>query len=485
MSDPLAALVRARSGAVHFVGVGGVGMAGLAYQFARQGLAVTGSDAAESRITAWLRQAGCQVVVGHRADHLPEAARWVVRTPAVAESNPEIGAARQRGLPVFARGDVLAAWATGFRTLAVAGAHGKTTTSSWAAWLLHRAGKDPSFCVGGEFDLLGGVAGRGAGDWLVVEADESDGTLARYAPEVLVLTRVDLDHLEHFRGWEDLTACYARAVGRTSGAVVAHHDDPATRAIADQAERRLTFGRGEGASVRIRSEAHRFGAMDLELTLPDGTPVHAGLNVGGPHNADNAAAAVAGAWAAGLHAPSAIADGLASFRLPRRRFDLRSAGDDVLIVSDYAHHPEEIRALIRQAAASGRRLLGVFQPHRYSRTAALAEAFPPSFRGLDWLGLVPVYAASEAPRPGGTSADLAARFRDCAEAPPCQLFGSPDEALRAMLSTIRSGDLVLVIGAGDVETMVPRLAHGLDDQAAGRSSEGRSGSRPGSGTPTP
>ena len=431
------------------MGIGGVGMAGLAFLLKRKGLRVSGCDVSETPRTRWLASCGIPVARGHDPAHLADADALVV-TPAVPPDAPELQAARARGLDVRCRGAVLADCVNAAFGVAVCGTHGKTTTATFAAKLLAALGDAPSWCIGGETGAMP-VAGAGAPDApLVVEADESDGTLALYRPRVLVLNAVDFDHLEHFASPDAYFDCYRAALRGTTDAVIACADHPRALALAREAVapgvRLVTFGFAPGADVRA-ADWPRLG----ELVL-------------GRHNVLNALAALAVARVLG-HADDAIAAALpaALAELPDRRF--QQVWPSPPVYTDYAHHPAELACAVGMARAlRPKRLRVLFQPHRHSRTKALLDDFPPAFAAADEVVLVPVYAAFEPPLPGGDIADLYKAFRDRPDAPPAQrllLARSAEEAWRHVFLTLEPGDLVLLAGAGDIVNLLPRVRRDL------------------------
>lgn len=434
---------------VHFMGIGGVGMAGLAFLLKRRGLRVSGCDVSETPRTRWLASCGIPVARGHDPAHLADADALVV-TPAVPPDALELQAARARRLSVRCRGAVLADCVNAAFGVAVCGTHGKTTTATFAAKLLAALGDAPSWCIGGETGAMP-VAGAGAPDApLVVEADESDGTLALYRPRVLVLNAVDFDHLEHFASPDAYFDCYRAALRGTTDAVIACADHPRALALAREAVapgvRLVTFGFAPGADVRA-ADWPRLG----ELVL-------------GRHNVLNALAALAVARVLG-HADDAIAAALpaALAELPDRRF--QQVWPSPPVYTDYAHHPAELACAVGMARAlRPKRLRVLFQPHRHSRTKALLDDFPPAFAAADEVVLVPVYAAFEPPLPGGDIADLYKAFRDRPDAPPAQrllLARSAEEAWRHVFLTLEPGDLVLLAGAGDIVNLLPRVRRDL------------------------
>ncbi len=450
-----------RGGSVHCMGIGGVGVAGLARLLMARGFRVSGCDAVRNRLTAALEAGGVRVAAGHDPSHLSPRPDWLIRTAAVPDSHPEIRAAMRAGIAVSARGEALAAIVGRARGVAVCGTHGKTTTTTMVAQAFRAAGFDPSFCIGGEVDALGGVAGTGTSDWLVVEADESDGTLALYEPEIAVVTNVDFDHMEHFKDVTAFHAVFETVIDRTRGTVCFGRDDEVATRIA--ARRAGAAGFGLDPASDVRGEARRVDgtAQEFDVVAFGARLGRARLPVPGRHNVLNALGAVAAALAAGAK-PGPVLESLSRFCPPRRRLEPFHDGGGIRVFSDYAHHPTEIRALL-DAVREGfvfDRLVAVFQPHRYTRTLALGPQFPAAFRGVDRLVLAPVYAASEAPLPGGTSDDLIAEFRRHGGI-PVEPAGSLEAAWAALRSDLRPGDLLLVIGAGDVERIAAWAAADL------------------------
>lgn len=432
---------------VHMLGIGGVGMAGLALLLKSNGWEVSGCDAVAGGLLPWLADQGIRATVGHDPAHLDPAPTFLVRSPAVGWSEPELAAAVQRGIPVIDRGRLLPELLKRRRTIAVAGTHGKTTTSSMVAWGLVDSGQPASYCIGGTCPGLGAVARVERDGWTVVEADESDGTLRYYHPDIAVITSIDLDHVDYFEDDAALFALFETFAAQARHRVVPHGCALRT---AGMPGRTLTFGLEPDASVR---------ADEVRL-LPDRTSfqVHVQgapwgrveLPVPGLHNVLNALAALAAASLAGQDLAT-VSAALARFSLPRRRFEEVARGQGIRVISDYAHHPVEIAALIGQARlAAPRRIVAVFQPHRYSRTKAFLGAFIDVLSGLDVVVLAPVYAASEPWIEGGTSDDLYAEARRRG-LEHIENARSLEEAAARLRASWRSGDLVLIIGAGDVE----------------------------------
>ena len=439
---------------VHLMGAGGIGMAGVARLLAARGLRVTGCDAGRPRTLEWLRACGIQAVTGHDPAHL-EGIDWAVFSPALAERHPERMAAEERGIPCYRRGQVLPMLAEGWRTVAVAGTHGKTTTASMIAHILRACGADPSWCIGGELPPDGAPAGIGKSERLVIEADESDGTLAHYASETAVITNIEFDHMEHFAAPEAMVECF-RAFARQAGSVVHCADDPEAARIGAEA-RGAAYGFSEGAEYRaeecrpgLAGTAFQVRGTAVELPLP------------GRHNVLNALAALAACDRCGIE-PAAAAAALATFALPKRRFELVAEARGIRVVADYAHHPSEIRALVDAAKQAGaERIRAVFQPHRYTRTRALGAEFPAAFDGVERVILLPVYAASEPPLDGGTSEDLREHFVRHGR-PPVEGAEGLEDAAERVAAQWQAGDWILVVGAGDVEDVGPMLKKKLEE----------------------
>lgn len=440
------------SGHAHFAGIGGVGMAGLAFLVSKAGIRVSGCDLVESRITAWLRANGIQVLAGHAAAHIAESVTALIRTPAVKPDAPEVKRAEEMDLPVYLRGAVLAALAEDRATIAVTGTHGKTTTSAFTAQLLSACGRDPSFCIGAEVAGPGAVAGAGRGDLMVVEADESDGTVALYRPETALLTNIEYDHMEHFKSEADMEDCFRAFAAAARRHVIWCRDDSGLRRVMAGIKNGITYGLSPDADCRAAVEEMSAESTTIRIWWKGADQGLFIFAAAGMHNAVNAAAA---ATAAHLHGCTfeEIRNGFSALRLARRRFEQVCDLKGVRVISDYAHHPTEIRALIEVARMQPhKRIIAVFQPHRYTRTRALGPQFVPACEGLDRLILAPVYPASEAPLEGGGISDLHRHFVR-ANAENVELAASLEDAWEKIRGLLQPGDLLLVIGAGDVEIL--------------------------------
>ena len=442
-------------GAVHMLGICGVGMAGVAYLLARRGWRVSGCDAHAGALAVWLREAGVTVAEKHSPEHVASCSQTdrVIVTPAVATSEPELAAAREKGLAVYRRGEVLASLLSQGRGVAVCGAHGKTTTTCFTTRLLQELGANPGWCIGGATRRLGGVAGGCAGALLVAEADESDGTLALYHPAVTVLTNIDLDHLEHFDGEAALCDCFRHAVVQTREGVAVCCDNERAWQVAQSATVPvLGFGFSEAAALRAMELSVDAVSVSFEIVYLDRSFGRVTLGVSGRHNALNALGAAAAALLLG-YAPEKVFSALAAAcdELPGRRFEAVVDVPGIRFIADYAHHPTELQAAVEMARVQRpERLIAVFQPHRYTRTLALGAAFPAAFAAADEVVLLPVYAASEAPIDGGDICDLYAHFRNVLPTLNVKLARSREEAWSYLRQVLRQGDLLLIAGAGDV-----------------------------------
>lgn len=458
----------AARGRVHLVGVGGAGMSAVAALLAARGLEVSGSDASEGNL-APVRAAGVHAVAGHDAAHV-EGAGTLVVSSAIRATNPELVRARELGVPVLHRSRALAALMAGRRVVAVAGAHGKTTTSAMIAVALADAGLDPSWAIGGTVLAAGqprrdpvGGAHAGTGDAIVVEADESDGSFLAYAPEVAVVTNVEPDHLDHYGTREAFEAAFVAFAGRVTGMLVVCADDPGAARLGDAARAAgtavLTYGTAPGADVRVGTWRPTHGGGVVDVVGADGVAAVLELAVPGAHNGLNAA----GAWAAlrllGVEA-AAAARGLAAFAGTGRRFEDRGTAGGVRVVDDYAHHPTEVAALLHAARpeAGEGRVLVLFQPHLYSRTATFAAEFAAALALADEVVVTDVYAAREDPDPAVTGALITDRMAGGARFVPDRLA-----AAHALAALARPGDLLLTVGAGDVTALAPVV---LEDLAA-------------------
>ncbi len=447
---------------VHFIGIGGVGMSGLARLLLQQGHTVSGSDAAPNGLADSLRQLGATVYAAHDAAHLPADAELVIFTTAVsAGTNPELRAAAERGLPCVRRGLLLTALMNHRYNIAVAGTHGKTTTSAMIAHILTRSDSAPSFCIGANVPVLGSNAQLGAGKYFVAEACESDGTLINFTPEYAVCLNIEAEHLDHHGTMERLLATFETLYQSTRSVVFYYADCPNSAALATKARHAISFGLAENADYRAlgiqpTARGSRFTVAyrgekicTIELIIP------------GQQNVTNALAAIAVADQLGLPLDK-IAGALTTFTGAKRRFERKFDAGGIVVVDDYAHHPTEIKATIAAARTLGfQRIVVAFQPHRYTRTQALRDEFATAFTGADKLFLTDIYAASETPIPGisGRTIFDAVTNGDKQYEPD---LGKLTDRLAA---EAQPGDLILVMGAGDIYKVAAGVAEQLSQRA--------------------
>ena len=448
---------------VHFVGIGGSGMSGIAEVLLNLGYTVSGSDLKLSSVTGHLEALGATVFEGHAAANVGDA-QVVVTSTAVRPSNPEVTEARRRGVPVIPRAEMLAELMRLKYGIAIAGSHGKTTTTSLVALVLDRGGLDPTVVVGGRVGVLGSGARLGKGEYLVAEADESDRSFLKLSPTLAVVTNIDREHLDAYRDLADIQETFLGFVNKVPfyGCAVLCLDDPPVKAILPRVERRVvTYGLSAQASVSARDLELRATDSSYTATLqgqPLGTVTVA---VPGAHNVTNSLAAVA--VGLDLELPfEAIQQGLASFTGVDRRFQVRGEAGGVLVIDDYGHHPTEIRATLEtlRRRAGPRRTLVLFQPHRFTRTQALWDDFCHAFGEADVLRLVDVYPASEDPIEGVTSEALARAIAERGH-PDAVWVGDMGAASERLAQEAVSGDVVLTLGAGSVWTAGEELLRRL------------------------
>jgi UDP-N-acetylmuramate--alanine ligase len=456
-------------GAVHFVGIGGAGMSGIARILLARGVRVSGSDRRDTPTLLALRALGARVEVGHEPGHLGDAGTVVVST-AIRPDNPELRAARERGLRVLPRAVALASVMAGLRSVAVAGTHGKTSTTSMLTVAVQACGVDPSFAIGGDLNESGSNAHAGEGDVFVAEADESDRSFLLLAPFGAIVTNVEADHLDNYGDLAAVEAAFDRFLQTVdpAGFVVVCADDPgAARLRTVPASARLrTYGLAEDADLRLADLQVGPEATTYRATL-DGTslgPVR--IQVPGEHMALNSAAALLAGLELGLPAAGLI-DGLARFGGVHRRFEFKGVVGGVRVYDDYAHHPTEVTAQLKaaRAVAGEGRLVVAFQPHLYSRTQEFAEGFGEALGLADEVVVMDVYGAREDPVPGVTGAMVA----DAVPLPPGRVLFEPSwsAAAPALAARARPGDLVMTMGAGDVSMVGPEVLTVLRNGSAG------------------
>ncbi len=439
---------------VHLMGIGGVGMAALAFQLFRAGWRVSGCDLRESRLTAWLRKNGIPVACGHAPRHA-EQADWFVRSTAVGRRHPEIMAAQYRKIPVLRRGIVLSALMEKRASIIVCGTHGKTTTTAMLVRALRAARRAPDYCIGGDAPRCA-VAGAGREPLMVAEADESDGTLAVFAPDIAVITNIEFDHAEHYADMPALLKCFAQLRAQVKQSIIYCADDSQSARLLARHPRAVSFGFAQDAEWRAKIVSTTSCSTAFAVEHQNRPLGVIKLPVTGTHNVLNALAACAAASAYG--APfTAIRKGLNGFLPVRRRFEKVFERKGLCVISDYAHHPTEIKAGLNsfQHIRSARHRV-VFQPHRYSRTKAMGREFAEILQNLDELILTPVYAASEPAIAGGDIWDLYEHFRRRGRLIPL-CATSLAQAQAYLCATLQRGDALLALGAGDVDQIARRI----------------------------
>jgi UDP-N-acetylmuramate--alanine ligase len=454
------------------VGIGGIGMSGIAELLANLGYAVSGSDARRSDTTARLEQVcGVKVFEGHDASHVGDA-DVVVFSSAVRPSNPELVEAGRRGVPVIPRAEMLAELMRLRFSIAVAGSHGKTTTTSMIALVLERAGLDPTAVIGGRLSAFGSNTRLGRGELMVAEADESDRSFLLLSPSIAVLTNIDHEHMETYASFAELQQAFADFANKVPfyGTVVACADDPSLAAVLPRVKRPVVTYGLDAAHAHVRGTHVELGSFGgrcrVERRRGDGVEPLGVLELGVPgrHNLQNALAAVAVGEAVGLDA-GRVAAALATFHGAERRFERYDEVGGVLVVDDYGHHPTEIAAVLAAARATyDRRIVVAFQPHRYTRTQQLMEDFGPALAAADVILITDIYAASEDPIPGVTTAALAAAI-ERGSGRPVRVVERLDALVPALVDTAQPGDLVLTLGAGSIASVPRRLIAALTERS--------------------
>jgi UDP-N-acetylmuramate--alanine ligase len=441
---------------VHFVGVGGAGMSAIAKVLLERSVLVTGSDLKRSRAASMLEAMGATVDIGHRADQV-DGADIVVISSAIPDTNPEVVRARELGLPVIARGDALAELLAGSRSIVVAGTHGKTTTTSMVVSVLLSAGLDPTYLVGAGLNDVGTNARSGRDDIVVAESDESDGSFLRLEPYIGIVTNIEVDHFDYWESVDALRDAFKSFLHATrpDGAVVLPIEEGGLIEELRAADRRvITFGAdGDTAATDVVIGPD---GISFTLTVPGGS-AEASLAVPGLHNVSNALAAAAACSVVGLDA-AAIARGLAGFRGVERRFQIRGRSAGVTVVDDYAHHPTEVKATLAAARPGPwERVVAVFQPHRYTRTAAFFEEFGAAFADADRIVITDVYGAGEEPVPGVSGKLIADSV--CEHLPGRSVVYMPHrgDLVAYLVKSSRPGDVLLTLGAGDVNSVGEEL----------------------------
>jgi UDP-N-acetylmuramate--alanine ligase len=458
---------------VHFIGIGGIGMSGIAEILLSMGMRVSGSDQRRTPITDRLATLGASIFEGHNAENIV-GATVVVTSSAVSPVNPEVLEARARKIPVIQRAEMLAELMRLKYGIAIAGMHGKTTTTSMVASVLAAGGLDPTVVVGGRVDALGSNAKLGTTQYLVAEADESDRSFLKLSPILAVVTNLDREHMDCYRDMADVENAYLTFMDKVPfyGAVTACIDNPALAAILPRAHRRIfTYGLDVTADYRIQllprqpsTDANLPAYSRFQISIGD---EHLGpftLHVPGHHNILNATAAIAIAHQLEVPAEK-IMTGISTFRGVDRRFQLRGRARGITVIDDYGHHPTEIRATLAAARQCGyKKIHVVFQPHRFTRTADLLDEFTAAFNDADSLILLPIYAASETPIPGVNSELLAERIRTASNHSAVSLADDFTAAVTQAVAHAQEGDLILTLGAGSVSQLGPQILEVLNEK---------------------
>jgi UDP-N-acetylmuramate--alanine ligase len=447
---------------VHFVGIGGVGMSGIAEILLALGFRVSGSDLRSSATTDRLRDLGGRIWIGHHKDHL-EKADVVVFSSAVSEDNPELRAALDRRIPVIARAEMLAELMRMQTSIAVAGMHGKTTTTSMIASILSAAGLDPTVVIGGKLDTLGGGARLGQGDLLVAEADESDRSFLKLYPTIALITNIDLEHLDCYSSIEEIRATFLEFINRIPfyGYAVVCLDDPQVQEIIPQIKKRfITYGLSSQAMIRGH-KVHFDGDASIFTVYRENQILgEVRLPMPGMHNVVDALAALAVADVFDVPFDSAR-EALNSFPGVQRRFTLRGKAAGVTVIDDYGHHPAEIRAVLQAARQiASRRIAILFQPHRYTRTKALFESFLTCFHDADLLYIMDIYPASEPPIEGVSGRALSDGIRSRGHK-TVRFLGDREGIPGEVAGDLEPGDMLITLGAGDVTRMGPEILNEL------------------------
>ena len=440
---------------IHFIGVGGAGMSGIARIMLAKGFSISGSDKSESAMLTSLKALGAEIFVGHASQNLGDA-QMVIISSAINESNAELLAAKAKGLPIIARATALAWLMSESTSVAIAGTHGKTTTTAMLTVALQSAGLDPSFAIGGTINTAGTNAHSGTGTIFVAEADESDGSFLAYKPTGAIITNIELDHVDHFPNEDAVFAVFEQFVSsiKQGGFLVACGDYAGVNNLLKRIKRTdlqiYLYGKGTSNDFRI-DKIHLAPKGSSSVVSSTGRKVgELNLAVAGEHNLLNGLAAFAAASALGA-AETKVLDGLASFTGTKRRFELKGEVGGVKVIDDYGHHPTEVNVTLTTAKnlAQAGRVIVIFQPHRYSRTAAFATQFSTSLALADFTYLLEVYAASEKPLPGVSSLLIAKAMN------PQQVKFEPSmiEVVNEVVAMAKSGDVILTLGAGDVSSL--------------------------------
>ncbi|EGO62571.1 UDP-N-acetylmuramate--L-alanine ligase [Acetonema longum DSM 6540] len=452
-------------GRIHFVGIGGAGMSGIAKVLIEMGHPVSGSDINDSETVHKLQAIGAKIFIGHRKENV-EGAAAIVTSTAITKANPEVIAAQEKTIPIFHRSDMVAALMQAKYGIAVAGAHGKTTTTSMVAIALEHAGISPTVLVGGELDFLHGNAKLGTGEHLVAEADESDGSFLKFSPRIAIVTNIENDHMDYYQTMENMLGAFSKFLKKlpSNGLAVLCFDNANVRQVSQDLDAPvISYGLDYPADVTATNITSRGATTRFDVIFQGANLGTVELQVPGRHNVLNSLAAIA----VGLHlglAFQSIAAGLLLFKGAKRRFQTKGRVDGVWIVDDYAHHPTEITTTLLAARDTDpKRLICIFQPHRYTRTQLLRAEFGRAFYPADVLVLTDIYAASEDPIPGISGETL----KDEVESQTKQrvtYIADKNKIARYLAEIVESGDLVMTMGAGNVYQIGEELLETLTDR---------------------
>lgn len=440
---------------IHFIGVGGAGMSGIAQVMLEMGCKVSGSDLKESRNTERLKKYGARIEIGHKAEHIGDA-DVVVVSSAIPAKNPEVKSAKKEKVPILRRAEMLARLCQGKKNIAVAGTHGKTTTTSMIAHMMDTCGLDPTFLIGGELNDIGSNARFGRGEYLIAEADESDGSFLNLSPQIIVLTNIEADHLDYYGDIMHIEEVFLQFADKIppDGLAVVCGDCPNLRKLMGSMDKKfVTYGLGEENDLRARNLSFQSLSSSFDVYLKDKHLGQVHLTVPGVHNIYNALAAIT--LGTSLNLPiDEIAESLKSFSGVQRRFQLVGQVSDVTVVDDYAHHPTELRATL-EAAERGpwNRIVCIFQPHRFSRTRFLGSDFGDAFSPAHLSIVTDVYAAGEEPIPGVTGKVLVEAILQRNPRKSVIYLPKKSDVLDFLASHVKQGDLVLTAGAGDIWTV--------------------------------
>ncbi len=448
---------------IHFIGVGGIGMSALAFILLKRGYKVSGSDLESNNLTEKLTKMGGKIFLGHNAQHLPPDAQAVVYSSSINNANPEIAEALKRNIPILKRAQVLGEILNEKKGIAITGTHGKTTVTSLISVMLEKCGLDPTVIVGGEVDLFGGNAKSGSGEYVVAEADESDGSFLYLKPLYSIITNIEMEHIDYYKTLSDAIDSYAAFASnmKKTGTLLYNFDDDNTKKIlAIYKGRKENFGFSKGADIyphEIKLDEFRSSYVCVYNNEVIGRVF---LKIPGRHNILNSLAAILVGFKLGLSFES-IARSIQDFTGTKRRFHLRADSDGVILIDDYAHHPTEIRAVLDACRGwKDRRLIVVFQPHRYTRTKFLAEEFGRCFKGADKLILTDIYAASEEPIEGVSVRNIYDRVKRSGVNDVTMM--NKENVADHVMGLKKRGDMIIVLGPGDIKEVADELSERLN-----------------------